>query len=64
MEQLESQLAGADVVLEQSVLDRIDEIVPPATHFNLVDTGWANPALQPEARRRPNLKTGVRTAAR
>ena len=29
MEQLESQLAAADVTLDEAVLDRIDEIVPP-----------------------------------
>jgi len=52
MEQLESQLAGADVVLDEAVLDRIDEIVPPGTTINLADNSWANPALQPAARRR------------
>ncbi len=30
MEQLESQLAAAEVILDQAVLDRIDETVPPA----------------------------------
>ena len=34
------------------VLDRIDEIVPPGTNVNPVDGGWANPALEPQARRR------------
>jgi hypothetical protein len=34
------------------VLDRIDEIVPPATTINPADGGWADPALQPAARRR------------
>jgi len=34
MEHLESQLAAADVVLEQAVLDRIDEIVPPGVNLN------------------------------
>jgi aryl-alcohol dehydrogenase-like predicted oxidoreductase len=52
MEQLESQLAAADVVLEKAVLDRIDEIVPPGTTINPADNSWANPALQPAARRR------------
>ena len=31
MEQLESQLGGADVRLDAEVLDRIDEIVPAGT---------------------------------
>jgi aryl-alcohol dehydrogenase-like predicted oxidoreductase len=52
MEQLESQLGGADVVLDEAVLDRIDEIVPPGTTINPADNSWASPALQPAARRR------------
>ena len=52
MEQLESQLAAADVVLDEAVLDRIDEIVPPGTTINPVDNSFDNPALQPAARRR------------
>jgi aryl-alcohol dehydrogenase-like predicted oxidoreductase len=52
MEQLESQLGAADVVLDDALLDRIDEIVPPGTNINPADAGWTNPALAPEARRR------------
>jgi hypothetical protein len=52
MEQLESQLAAADVDLDQSVLDRIDEIVPPGTTINPADNSFDNPALWPAARRR------------
>jgi aryl-alcohol dehydrogenase-like predicted oxidoreductase len=52
MEQLESQLAAADVVLDQAVLDRIDEIVPPGTTINPADNSFDNPALQRAARRR------------
>jgi aryl-alcohol dehydrogenase-like predicted oxidoreductase len=52
MEHLESQLAAADVVLDQAVLDRIDEIVPPGTTINPADNSFDNPALQPAARRR------------
>jgi aryl-alcohol dehydrogenase-like predicted oxidoreductase len=52
MEHLESQLAAADVVLTDDVLDKIDEIVPPGTNVNPDDTGWQNPALRAEARRR------------
>jgi aryl-alcohol dehydrogenase-like predicted oxidoreductase len=52
MEHLESQLPAADVVLDQALLDRIDEIVPPGTNLNPADGGWASPALQPAARRR------------
>jgi aryl-alcohol dehydrogenase-like predicted oxidoreductase len=52
MEQLESQLAAADVVPDAGVLDRIDEIVPPGTTVNPVDNSFDNPAPQPAARRR------------
>ena len=52
MEQLESQLPAADVVLDENLLDRIDQIVPPGTNINPADGGWANPALAPAARRR------------
>ena len=52
MEQLESQLPAADVVLDPALLDRIDVIVPPGINLNPADGGWANPALQPAARRR------------
>ena len=52
MEQLESQLGAAEVVLDDAILDRIDEIVPPGTNVNPVDGGWQNPALEPAARRR------------
>jgi aryl-alcohol dehydrogenase-like predicted oxidoreductase len=52
MEQLESQLTAVDVDLSDEVLDRIDEIVPPGVNLNPADGGWANPALEPAARRR------------
>jgi aryl-alcohol dehydrogenase-like predicted oxidoreductase len=52
MEQLESQLGAAEVQLDDALLDRIDEIVAPGTNVNQADTGWDNPALSAEARRR------------
>ncbi|MEA2214411.1 MAG: hypothetical protein QOF83_4359 [Solirubrobacteraceae bacterium] len=52
MEQLESQLSAADVVLSGEVLDRIDEIVPPGVNLSPADGGWGNPALEAAARRR------------
>jgi len=39
-------------VFDASLLERIDEIVPPGTNLNDADGGWANPALEPAARRR------------
>ena len=53
MEQLESQLGAADVRLDSSILDRIDEIVPPGSNFSLADAGWTPPAVaDPSLRRR------------
>ena len=51
MEQLKSQLPAGDVVLDDAILDRIDEIVAPGTTVNPVDNSFANPALPPAARR-------------
>jgi len=52
LEQLESQLGAEEVSLDAVVLDRIDEIVPPGTTLAAADTGYQNPGLRPEARRR------------
>jgi aryl-alcohol dehydrogenase-like predicted oxidoreductase len=52
MEQLESQLGAVDVQLDDALLDRIDEIVPPGTNLNPADSGWTNPDLAASARRR------------
>jgi aryl-alcohol dehydrogenase-like predicted oxidoreductase len=51
LEQLESQLNGAEVELPEDLLDRIDEIVAPGVNLNADDEGWQNPALSPAARR-------------
>jgi aryl-alcohol dehydrogenase-like predicted oxidoreductase len=53
MEQLESQLGAADVVLDAAILDRIDQIVPPGVNLNPQDRGYDTPALaDPSIRRR------------
>ena len=52
MDHLDGQLNALDAELSEALLDRIDEIVPPGTNVNPNDTGWTNPALPPEARRR------------
>jgi aryl-alcohol dehydrogenase-like predicted oxidoreductase len=50
--QLKDLLAGTAVSLDDAVLDRVDEIVPPGT--DLVDLTWKPPALvDPAQRRRP-----------
>ncbi|MZQ81083.1 aldo/keto reductase [Paenibacillus sp. 5J-6] len=52
-EQLENLLAGADVVLNEDILDRIDEIVPPGTDLNVADnTFLINPSLENKRLRR------------
>ena len=61
MEHLESQLGAADVVLDDALLDRIDELVTPGTNLNPADAGWTNPDLEPAAA--PIVRTsGVRGA--
>jgi aryl-alcohol dehydrogenase-like predicted oxidoreductase len=52
MEQLDSQLGAVDVRLDEEMLDRIDEIVPPGTTFTLADSGWTPPAVADPALRR------------
>lgn len=51
-EHLEAYLKAATVDLPDAVLDRIDEIVDPGTHFLERDTGRDTPSLQPAALRR------------
>ena len=70
MEQLESQLPAADVVLDGALLDRIDAIVPPGTNVNPADGGWVNPALAPggaaalgRSRHGPRRNTDARIGA-
>jgi hypothetical protein len=54
MEQLEDLLAGAGLTLDDEILDRIDQIVPPGVTLNDADAGWKPPALtDPYLRRRP-----------
>jgi aryl-alcohol dehydrogenase-like predicted oxidoreductase len=52
MEQLESQLGAADVVLSDELLDAVDAIVPPGHNFNPADAGWTPPALADASLRR------------
>jgi aryl-alcohol dehydrogenase-like predicted oxidoreductase len=52
MEQLESQLSAADVVLSTDVLDRIDELVPPGVTLNPADNSYGDVELTAAARRR------------
>jgi hypothetical protein len=52
MEQLDSQLPAADVVVDATALDRIDEIVAPGVTINPADTSYGEQVLQPALRRR------------
>jgi aryl-alcohol dehydrogenase-like predicted oxidoreductase len=57
MDQLTDLLAGADVSLDDDILDRIDQIVPPGVTLNTADAGWQPPALTDPAARRRALAT-------
>jgi aryl-alcohol dehydrogenase-like predicted oxidoreductase len=52
MEQLDSQLPAADVTLDATLLDRIDEIVQPGVDLNPADTSYGEYVLEPSLRRR------------
>jgi aryl-alcohol dehydrogenase-like predicted oxidoreductase len=52
MEQLESQLPAAEVVLSPEQLDRIDAIVRPGVNLNPADTSYGEQVLVPALRRR------------
>jgi aryl-alcohol dehydrogenase-like predicted oxidoreductase len=52
MEQLETFLPTADVVLSTEVLDRIDEVTVPGETINPKDTSYGECELAPGARRR------------
>jgi aryl-alcohol dehydrogenase-like predicted oxidoreductase len=54
MEQLDDLLAGADVTLNDELLDRVDEIAPPGTDAGPNDVAYTPPALlSASVRRRP-----------
>jgi aryl-alcohol dehydrogenase (NADP+) len=61
MEQLDDLLAGAEVALDDQLLDRIDAIVPPGTDVGPLEAAYNPPAItQAALRRRP---TAERAAA-
>ena len=59
MEQLESYLGAVEVSLDDAILDRIDEIVPPGTNFSWADAGFTPPGLDPSERRRSTQSAGA-----
>ncbi|PSK63434.1 General stress protein 69 [Micromonospora sp. MH33] len=52
LDQLDGLLKGAALALDDAVLDRIDEIVPPGANLYQPDGAWAPPVLTDPARRR------------
>jgi aryl-alcohol dehydrogenase (NADP+) len=61
MQHLDDVLAGAEVVLNDEILDRIDQIVPPGTDVGPLGAAYHPPAItQASLRRRP---AGERAAA-
>ncbi|WP_433725761.1 aldo/keto reductase [Nocardia sp. CA-129566] len=54
MDQLDDLLAGAETILSDEVLDRIDAIVPPGTDIGMLDMAYNPPAVErARLRRRP-----------
>jgi aryl-alcohol dehydrogenase-like predicted oxidoreductase len=55
MEHLDGYLAADGVTLSTDVLDRIDQIVPPAATINVADNMWeiGTSSLAASSRRRP-----------
>lgn len=61
LEQLENTLAGADVVLTDDILDRIDAIVPPGESIGAMDMVYRGPEVaDPALRRRPGAERAAR----
>ena len=52
MEHLERYLAAVEVTLDDDLLDRIDEIVPPGTDVVALEHAWQPPALTDASLRR------------
>jgi hypothetical protein len=56
---VDSLLSGADIVLSDEVMDRIDEIVPPGTELDPADNYAATPPAIENARLRRRLVVPV-----
>jgi len=61
MDHLDDLLAGADVVLGDDILDRIDAVVPPGTDVGQLEMAYQPPAVTVTAQRRRSV--GTRAAA-
>jgi aryl-alcohol dehydrogenase-like predicted oxidoreductase len=56
MEQLDDLRAGADVTLDDAILDRIDQIAPPGTDTAPNDVSYTPPAISNASLRRRALR--------
>jgi aryl-alcohol dehydrogenase-like predicted oxidoreductase len=57
MDHLISQVDGWEVTLDDDLLDKIDEIIPPGTNVNQIDSGWDPPTLSDPSLRRRNYSS-------
>jgi len=63
MDQLTDLLAAAAVTLDDEVLDRIDQVVPPGVTLNRADDGWQPPVLDDAAALRRPLAARAATVS-
>jgi aryl-alcohol dehydrogenase-like predicted oxidoreductase len=56
-EHLDSQLGSDEVVLDDALLDRIDEVVPPGINYTWVDAGYQPPMIADRRRRRRSSRS-------
>ena len=60
MAHLDDLIAGMEVTLDDAILDRIDEIVPPGTDVGTLDQAYVPRAIERlELRRRPVAERGA-----
>ena len=64
MAQLDGLLEGAEVELNDNILDAIDELIPPGTNVSHDDDGYVAPEIEDKALRRRQRKTRTHEAAR
>ena len=63
-DQLQGLLEGAEVTLDEDILDAIDKIVPPGTNISHDDDGYVAPEIQDKSLRRRLGKPSSHNAAK
>ena len=63
-EQLQGLHEGADVTLDDTTLDAIDEIIPPGTNVSHDDDGYVAPEIEDKSLRRRHGNQALHSAAR